>query len=74
MQTLCNLVLQMGTDFNVFVPMLGKVLSKFGITHPTYDTLVARLMKNQPLVPEGETPEATPPKHPEPAADDAAIS
>eukprot|EP00026_Physarum_polycephalum_P000091 Phypoly_transcript_00091.p1 GENE.Phypoly_transcript_00091~~Phypoly_transcript_00091.p1 ORF type:complete len:2307 (+),score=451.47 Phypoly_transcript_00091:133-7053(+) len=72
MQTLCNLVLQMGTDYNVFVPMLAKVLSKYGITHPTYDTLVARLMKNQPLVPEGEAAESAAPAKPDPAVDEAA--
>ena len=75
MQTLCNLVLQMGADYNIFVPMVGKVLSKYGIMNSTYDTLIARLLKNQPLVPEAGSDDATvatPTKHPESTSDDAA--
>lgn len=50
MDTLCALVLQLGSDYAIFVPMIKKVLTKNRIQNPTYENLVSRLLKNQPLV------------------------
>jgi len=50
MQTLCYLVFQLGSDYAIFIPMINKVLVKHRISHPMYETLVSRLLKNQPLL------------------------
>jgi FKBP12-rapamycin complex-associated protein len=49
MDTLCALLYQMKSDFIVFVPMINKVLLKNRIVHSTYDILVGKLLKNEPL-------------------------
>lgn len=49
MDTLCALLYQMKYDFIVFVPMINKVLLKNRIVHSTYDMLVGKLLKNDPL-------------------------
>jgi FKBP12-rapamycin complex-associated protein len=49
LQTLCELVYQLGSDYAIFIPMVNKVLTKQNISDARYETLVARLMKNQPL-------------------------
>jgi FKBP12-rapamycin complex-associated protein len=49
MDTLCSLLYQMKSDFIVFVPMINKVLLKNRIVHSTYDILVGKLLKNEPL-------------------------
>jgi hypothetical protein len=69
-------MLQMGADYNIFVPMVGKTLSAREIQYAPYDTLVARLLKNQPLVPETGADDtlANPAKHAEAGAEDTAIS
>lgn len=75
MQTICNLVIQMGSDYNIFIPMLAKVLTKVGLVHPTYDTLITRLVKNQPLVPENsEDPLSNQPNKSDSAVEEASIS
>ena len=53
METLCTLVYQLGSDYAIFIPMVNKVLVKHRIQHLTYETLVSRLLKNQPLLIDG---------------------
>lgn len=48
-ETLCALLLQLGSDFAIFIPMLHRVMSKNNISDTRYETLISRLMKNQPL-------------------------
>ena len=49
LQTLCELVYQLGSDYAIFIPMVNKALTRQNISDARYETLVARLMKNQPL-------------------------
>ncbi|AMD21577.1 HFL279Cp [Eremothecium sinecaudum] len=49
MNTLSLLLLQLGTDFTVFVPIINKILVKSHIQHTIYDQLVAKLLNNEPL-------------------------
>lgn len=75
MQTICNMVIQMGPDYIIFIPMLSKVLVKINLVHPTYDTLVTRLQKNQPLVPENlDESLSSQPNKVESVADEASVS
>ena len=53
-ETLCALVCQLGSDYAIFIPTVNKVLSKQNISDPRYETLISRLMKNQPLIDESE--------------------
>jgi FKBP12-rapamycin complex-associated protein len=53
METLCTLVYQLGSDYAIFIPMVNKILTKHRIQHSTYETLVSRLLKNQPLILDG---------------------
>ncbi|KAJ3290058.1 phosphatidylinositol kinase- protein kinase tor1 [Borealophlyctis nickersoniae] len=52
MDTLCALVYQLGSDFAIFVPMINKTLYKAHIQHQKYEMLVAKLLKNEPLMPD----------------------
>lgn len=49
LDTLCALIYQLEADFAIFIPMINKTLAKRQIQHPGYETLVTRLLKNQPL-------------------------
>ncbi|CCD24461.1 phosphatidylinositol kinase family protein NDAI_0D01470 [Naumovozyma dairenensis CBS 421] len=49
MNTLCLLLLQQGTDFVVFIPILNKVLINNHIQHSIYDQLVNKLLNNESL-------------------------
>eukprot|EP01113_Clastostelium_recurvatum_P006582 TRINITY_DN1298_c0_g1_i1.p1 TRINITY_DN1298_c0_g1~~TRINITY_DN1298_c0_g1_i1.p1 ORF type:complete len:2380 (+),score=927.36 TRINITY_DN1298_c0_g1_i1:62-7201(+) len=53
MATLCSLVYQLGSDYAIFIPMVGKILRRREITNATYESLVTRLLKNQPLLEPG---------------------
>jgi len=54
MDTLCALVYQLGADYSIIIPMINKVCAKHGISHATYEDLVARLLKNLPMeLPDG---------------------
>eukprot|EP01117_Protostelium_nocturnum_P012841 TRINITY_DN4758_c0_g1_i1.p1 TRINITY_DN4758_c0_g1~~TRINITY_DN4758_c0_g1_i1.p1 ORF type:complete len:2361 (-),score=843.62 TRINITY_DN4758_c0_g1_i1:69-7151(-) len=55
LETLCQLLVQLASDYAIFIPMVNKVLVKNGIVYPHYETLVSRLMKNQPLNDEADT-------------------
>ncbi|EFA77745.1 protein kinase [Heterostelium album PN500] len=50
LQTLCALVYQLGSDYAIFIPMVGKVLAKREIQCNNYEVLVSKLLKNQQLV------------------------
>lgn len=52
LQTLNQLVYQLGSDYAIFIPMVGKILSKREIQNPVYEGLVTKLLKNQALIPE----------------------
>lgn len=49
MNTLSFLLLQMGTEFSVFIPVVNKVLVKNKIQSPVYDQLVNKLLNDEPL-------------------------
>jgi len=49
MDTLIKLVLQLNSDYAIFVPMVNKILIKNHIQHAEYDSLVTKLLKNEPL-------------------------
>ncbi|KAG8741303.1 phosphatidylinositol kinase- protein kinase tor1 [Ceratobasidium sp. 414] len=62
MDALCDLMLQLGPDFAIFVPMINKAVVRHGIQHPTYQSHVARLLDGErlrrdfgTLVPHGDT-------------------
>lgn len=47
--TLCYLVLQLGTEFSVFIPVIKKVLLQLKIHSPTFEQLVNKLLSGDPL-------------------------
>lgn len=52
MDTLCVLVLQFGTDYAIFIPMVNKALLENKIVWPTYDQLVTKLLSRERLPPD----------------------
>ncbi|SCZ93158.1 BZ3500_MvSof-1268-A1-R1_Chr6-2g08497 [Microbotryum saponariae] len=49
MDAMCSLLLQMGPDFVLFVPMIHKILVRQRISYPPYQTLVDKLLAEEPL-------------------------
>jgi FKBP12-rapamycin complex-associated protein len=49
MNTLSLLLLQMGTEFSVFIPIINKTLVRKKILSPVYDQLVNKLLNDEPL-------------------------
>ncbi|KAM0752153.1 FAT-domain-containing protein [Meredithblackwellia eburnea MCA 4105] len=49
MDAMCSLLIQMGSDFVLFVPLINKSLARNRIVHQTYDMLVAKLLKGETL-------------------------
>ncbi|KAL4065913.1 phosphatidylinositol 3-kinase [Scleroderma citrinum] len=49
MDTLCAIVIQLGSDFAVFVPMINKCLHRNRIHHPRYENLIAKLLNGERL-------------------------
>lgn len=49
MNTLSLLLLQLGTDFTVFIPVINKTLVNNHIQHSIYDQLVNKLLNNEGL-------------------------
>jgi FKBP12-rapamycin complex-associated protein len=49
MDTLCDLMLQLGPDFAIFVPMINKAVVRLGVQHTTYQSHVARLLDGERL-------------------------
>ena len=48
-EALCSLLIQLGTDYAIFIPMVNKVLVKHKITHSSYVKLVNRLLKEDTM-------------------------
>ncbi|CCK71085.1 phosphatidylinositol kinase family protein KNAG_0G00270 [Huiozyma naganishii CBS 8797] len=49
MNTLCLLLLQMNTDFIIYIPILNKTLVRNRVQHSVYDQLTNRLLNNEGL-------------------------
>ncbi|KAG8190056.1 hypothetical protein JTE90_023028 [Oedothorax gibbosus] len=45
MDTLCSIVIQLGKKYQIFIPMVHKVLTKHKINHQRYDVLISRIIK-----------------------------
>ena len=45
MDTLTSLVVQLGMKYQIFIPMVNKVLTKHRITHQGYDKLLSKIIK-----------------------------
>ncbi|CAL1276555.1 unnamed protein product [Larinioides sclopetarius] len=45
MDTLCSVVIQLGKKYQIFIPMVHKVLTKHRINHQRYDVLISRIVK-----------------------------
>ncbi|XP_060066726.1 serine/threonine-protein kinase mTOR-like [Ylistrum balloti] len=56
MDTLCALVVQLGTKFAIFLPMVYKVMTKTKIMHQRYTILTCRIMKSSTIAEEEEDP------------------
>ncbi|KAH7327672.1 atypical/PIKK/FRAP protein kinase [Rhizoctonia solani] len=49
MDALCDLMVQLGPDFAIFIPMVNKAVVRLGIQHPTYQSHVVRLLDGERL-------------------------
>ncbi|KIK95251.1 hypothetical protein PAXRUDRAFT_33077 [Paxillus rubicundulus Ve08.2h10] len=49
MDTLCAIVIQLGSDFAIFVPMINKCLLRNRIHHPRYENLITKLLNGERL-------------------------
>jgi FKBP12-rapamycin complex-associated protein len=49
MNTLCELVFQLGSDYSIFIISVAKILAHSKIVYEPYENLVATLLRNQPL-------------------------
>ncbi|KAF8074724.1 phosphatidylinositol 3-kinase [Lyophyllum atratum] len=49
MDTLCSLVIQLGSDFAIFVPTINKCLLRIRLTHPKYENLISKLLNGERL-------------------------
>ncbi|PSR71034.1 hypothetical protein PHLCEN_2v13082 [Hermanssonia centrifuga] len=49
MDTLCALVIQLGSDFAIFVPTVNKCLLRNRIPHPKYENLISKLLNGERL-------------------------
>lgn len=52
MNTLCELVYQLGSDYCIFIISVAKILTQSKVVYEPYETLVATLLRNQPLTPD----------------------
>eukprot|EP01132_Coremiostelium_polycephalum_P002833 gene2833-3519_t len=74
LDTLCQLVYHLGSDYAVFIPMVGKVLAKREINHTNYEVLISKLLKNQQLIVGGENHEAAGARNPDSGISEEATS
>uniref|UniRef100_UPI00358FB62C serine/threonine-protein kinase mTOR-like n=1 Tax=Myxine glutinosa TaxID=7769 RepID=UPI00358FB62C len=51
---LTSLALQLGKKYQIFIPMVSKVMTKHRITHTPYENLVCRILKGSPLAEDDE--------------------
>ncbi|KAH9004515.1 atypical/PIKK/FRAP protein kinase [Lactarius hatsudake] len=49
LDTLCSLLVQLGSDFAIFVPTINKALLRHRIPHPKYENLVSKLLNGERL-------------------------
>ncbi|KAJ6518876.1 phosphatidylinositol 3-kinase [Mycena sanguinolenta] len=49
LDTLCSLVVQLGSDFAVFVPMIDQCLVRTKMSHPRYESLITKLLHGDRL-------------------------
>ncbi|EGG15157.1 protein kinase [Cavenderia fasciculata] len=70
LQTLCSLVYQLGSDYAIFIPMVGKVLNKREISSASYELLVSKLLKNQQLISTGGPEDFPGARHPDTVSED----
>ncbi|NWH64585.1 MTOR kinase, partial [Geococcyx californianus] len=56
MDTLSSLVFQLGKKYQIFIPMVNKVLVRHRINHQRYDVLICRIVKGYTLADEEEDP------------------
>ncbi|XP_025831250.1 serine/threonine-protein kinase Tor [Agrilus planipennis] len=56
METLCSLVIQLGKKFNIFVPLVNKVITKHKIQHTTYEMLIAKISSETTLAEDADFP------------------
>ncbi|XP_075136061.1 serine/threonine-protein kinase mTOR isoform X5 [Leptodactylus fuscus] len=56
MDTLSSLVFQLGKKYQIFIPMVNKVLLKHRILHQRYEVLTCRIVKGYTLADEEEDP------------------
>lgn len=56
MDTLSSLVFQLGKKYQIFIPMVNKVLMKHRILHQRYEVLTCRILKGYTLADEEEDP------------------
>ncbi|KAF9240696.1 phosphatidylinositol 3-kinase [Melanogaster broomeanus] len=49
MDTLCAILVQLGSDFAIFVPMINKCLLRNRIHHPRYENLITKLLNGERL-------------------------
>uniref|UniRef100_A0A8C5B3T0 Serine/threonine-protein kinase TOR n=1 Tax=Gadus morhua TaxID=8049 RepID=A0A8C5B3T0_GADMO len=56
MDTLSSLVFQLGKKYQIFIPMVNKVMLKHRVNHQRYDILICRIVKGYTLAEEEENP------------------
>ncbi|KAJ7758626.1 phosphatidylinositol 3-kinase [Mycena metata] len=49
LDTMCSLIVQLGSDFVIFVPTISKCLIRHPITHPGYERAVTQLLNGERL-------------------------
>ncbi|KAJ2934856.1 hypothetical protein H1R20_g2275, partial [Candolleomyces eurysporus] len=49
MDTLCSLVVQLGSDFAIFVPTISKSMHRNKISHPRYENIISKLLNGERL-------------------------
>ncbi|KAK7025239.1 Serine/threonine-protein kinase TOR [Favolaschia claudopus] len=49
LDALCSLVVQLGSDFAVFVPMINQCLVRTKMSHPRYESLITKLLNGERL-------------------------
>ena len=49
MNTLCELVFQLGSDYSIFIISVAKILAQSRIVYEPYENLVSALLRNQPM-------------------------
>lgn len=59
MSTLSALVVQLGADYAIFIPMVDKILVSRKISHSVYDSLVTKILNRERLPTDAGIPEPT---------------